>query len=120
MLGLMRHLEYHLPSHAHVMKYDHCPGDLAIPVVDGSGRVFNCGFIPVPSNQNTIRGKAYGLVLLNCQLQGIGGGLMRNAVDDLKYLSERMTDCFLLGPSSHLFRNYAQVGHVAQDISAQY
>src|ERR1700680_174087 len=105
MLGPMRHLEYHLASHAHVMKHDHCPSDLTVPVVDGSGRVFDCGFISVPSNQNTIRGKPYDLVQLNCQLQGIGGGFMRNAVDDLKHLGKRMTHCFLPGPSSHLFRN---------------
>ncbi len=71
MLGQIRHFLHKRPSHAHIMKNDHCPGDLTIPVMDRSGGIFDCAFIFVPPNQDTVRLQSHGPVLLNRQLQGI-------------------------------------------------
>src|ERR1039458_1415961 len=93
MLGQMRHFQHHRPSRAHVVKYDYCSGDLTFPVVDRSGGVFDCAFISVPSNQDTVRGQPYSLILLNCQFEGIGCRLMRSPVNNLEHVTERMTEC---------------------------
>src|ERR1700676_1250824 len=116
----MRHFEHHRPGHAHVMKHDHCPTDLTVPVVDRSGGVFYCGFISVASNQDAVPGQSHGPVFLNFQIKGILWGLMRSPVNNLEHLSERTTNCLLPRPSSHMFRNYIQVGYVARNVGAQY
>src|SRR5258708_17794255 len=120
MLGQIRHFLHNRPSHAHIMKHDHCPGDLTIPVVDRSGGVFDYALISIPSNQDTVRAESHGPVFLNCQLHGIWGGLMRSAVNDFEHITERMAHSLLPGPSSHMFRDYIQVGHASQDVGAQY
>ena len=120
MLGQVRHFEHHAPSHAHVTKDDHRPGDLTMPVVDWGGGVFNGSFVSVPSHQDGVPAQPHGFVQLNGQFQRIRGGLMRLGVDNVKHFSQRMTSCLVTGPSRHLFGHDIQVGHIAQNVDTQY
>ena len=113
MLGEMRHFEDHRASHADVVKNNYSACDLAVAIVDWRGRIFDGGFIPVPSNQNAVRGKPHGSILLNCKFGCIWRGQPRSSVDDVKDFCDWMADCFLAGPSRHSFGNNVQVGDVA-------
>jgi hypothetical protein len=65
MLGHMGHFEHHRPEHAHLMKHNHYPGYLGIPVMDRSSGKFDGALVSIPSNQDAVRAEPRGRILSN-------------------------------------------------------
>src|SRR5208283_5841880 len=102
----------------HIAKDNHSSNHPAFAVADGSGRILDGGFKSVAPDERTVCCQAYGLVLLNRELQWITGGFAGAFVDDLKNLVKPSADCLLTAPARHPFRHHVEIRDLPLDVSA--
>src|SRR5208283_1499148 len=102
----------------HIAKDNHGSNHPAFAVADGSGRVLDGGFKSVAPDEHTVCRQAYGLVLLNRELQWITGWFAGAFADDLKNLVKQSAECLLTSPASHPFCHRIEIRDLSLDISA--
>src|SRR5580704_15391304 len=119
-LGQMGHLHSHRPWREYVVENDYGSGHQPISIMDGGSRNFDGRFRPVASNEHTVLVEFYRFIFLDRGFQKARTGLSCDAVDDFKYLIERLAEGLLSNPTRYLFRYNIEVGNFPSDVGVEY
>jgi hypothetical protein len=86
--------------------------------MNGGCSVLNGRFIPVASDQDTVRTQADRFVVQNRHRQWIHGRFAAITIDHSQHILKRLAECFLRRPARHAFGDRIEIGDVAGDVGA--